>query len=172
MVTASMECILFRHGIAVERADWDGEETLRPLTPAGRKKSRKAVAGLRRLGVSPTHLFSSPLARALQTAQLARKAFGMRDEIAVKKELLPDAPPAELLVLLASLPEHACVICVGHEPHLGAAASVMAFGKATAGLSLKKAGGCSLGFDGKPRAGRGTLNWWMTPAQLRALASR
>ncbi|HEX9743064.1 MAG TPA: histidine phosphatase family protein [Nitrospiraceae bacterium] len=167
-----MECILFRHGIAVERADWDGEEALRPLTTEGKKKTRKSLAGLRRLGAGPTHLFSSPLARALQTAQLARKAFGMRDEIAVKNELLPDAPPAELLVVLASLPDNARVICVGHEPHLGAAASVMVFGKATAGLSLKKAGGCSLGFDGKPRAGRGTLNWWLTPAQLRAQAPR
>lgn len=172
MVTASMECILFRHGIAVERADWGGEEALRPLTPEGVKKTRKGLAGLRRLGVRPTHIFSSPLARALQTAQLARKAFGMRDEITVQNELLPDAPPADLLTVIASLPGDACVICVGHEPHQGTVASVMVFGKPTAGLSLKKAGGCSIRFDGKPRAGRGTLTWWMTPAQLRTLAPR
>ena len=41
-----MECILFRHGIAVERADWDGEENLRPLTPKGVDKTREAASGL------------------------------------------------------------------------------------------------------------------------------
>lgn len=167
-----MECILFRHGIAVERGDWDAEEALRPLTPEGRKKTRKALAGLRRLGVRPTHLFSSPLARALQTAQLAQEVFGMREEIQVRDELLSDAPPEVLSAVLATLPGDACAIFVGHEPHLSAAAGVMVFGKANAGLSLKKAGACSLHFDGKPRSGRGTLNWWMTPAQLRALAPR
>lgn len=167
-----MECILFRHGIAVERPDWDGEEALRPLTPEGRKKTRKALAGLRRFGVRPTHLYSSPLARARQTAQLAQEVFGMRNQVQVANELLSDAPPEELLDVLATLPPDACALLVGHEPHLGAAASVMVFGKSHGGLALKKAGGCSVGFDAKPRAGRGTLNWWLTPAQLRALAPR
>lgn len=167
-----MECILFRHGIAVERADWAGEESLRPLTAEGRKKTRKALAGLRRLGARPTHVFSSPLARALQTAQLAQEVFGMRDQVQVANALLSEAPPEESLAILAALPADACAILVGHEPHLGAAAGIMVFGKSNGNLSLKKAGGCSIGFDAKPRTGGGTLNWWLTPAQLRALAPR
>ncbi len=167
-----MECILFRHGIAVERADWDGEEPLRPLTAEGRRKTRKALTGLRRLGAKPTHVVASPLARALQTAQLAQEVFGIRAQIQVAKELLPDAPPDEMLGILAALPEEACAICVGHEPHLGAAAGVMVFGKSQGNLSLKKAGGCSIWFDARPGAGRGRLNWWLTPSQLRTLAPR
>jgi phosphohistidine phosphatase len=58
-----MECILFRHGIAVERADWDGEESLRPLTPKGAEKTREAAAGLLRLELEPGYLWTSPLAR-------------------------------------------------------------------------------------------------------------
>jgi phosphohistidine phosphatase len=167
-----MDCILFRHGIALDRQDWDGQEALRPLTPEGKKKTRKALAGLRRIGVVPTHIFSSPLARALETAQLARQTFAMRGDILIRDALLPDAPPDELLAVLAALPEDACVICVGHEPHLGAVACVMLFGKTDGGLALKKAGSCSVSFDAKPRAGRGTLNWWLTPVQLRTLASK
>ena len=167
-----MECILFRHGIAVERADWDGEEALRPLTPEGKKKTRKALAGLHRFGAKPTHLFSSPLARALQTAQLAQEVFGIQGQIQIANELLSDAPPEDLVAILGSLPVDACAVIVGHEPHLGAAASVMVFGKSNGNLSLKKAGSCSIAFDAKPRPGRGTLNWWLTPAQLRRLAGR
>lgn len=167
-----MECILFRHGIAMDRQDWDGEEALRPLTAEGRRKTRKALAGLRRQGARPTHVFSSPLARALQTAQLAQEVFGLREDIQVRDELLSDAPAEVLLAVIASLPGDACAIFVGHEPHLGAAASILVFGKSHGDLSLKKAGGCSISFEDKPRAGRGTLNWWLTPAQLRALAPR
>jgi phosphohistidine phosphatase len=166
-----MDCILFRHGIALDRQDWDGEDTLRPLTAEGGRKARKALAGLRRLGVVPTHLFSSPFARALQTAELAQEVFKL-DDIQVQDALRPDAPPDRWLAIIASLPQEACALCVGHEPHLGAAAGVMLFGRAAAGLSLKKAGSCSVSFEGRPKAGRGVLNWWLTPAQLRALASK
>jgi phosphohistidine phosphatase len=164
-----MECILFRHGIALDRRRWDGQEALRPLTPDGKKKTRRAVAGLRQLGVAPTHLFSSPLARALQTARLVQETFRFREKIRMHDALLPDAPPDKLMAMLATLPDDACAICVGHEPHLGAAASVMLFGKANGGLALKKAGSCSVRFAEKPKAGRGTLNWWLMPSQLRSL---
>jgi phosphohistidine phosphatase len=164
-----MECILFRHGIALDQKDWDGQEALRPLTPEGKRKTRKALAGLRRLGISPTHIFSSPFARALQTAKLVQETFRFREEIRMDDALLPDAPPDELMAVLATLPDDACAICVGHEPHLGSAASVMLFGKANGSLALKKAGGCSVRFAEKPKAGRGTLNWWLAPSQLRSL---
>ena len=79
------------------------------------------------------------------------------------------ASKTELMNWLATLPDDACAIFVGHEPHLGAMASVMLFGKASGGLSLKKSGGGSVSFGGKPKAGRGTLNWWLAPSQLRSL---
>ena len=77
--------------------------------------------------------------------------------------------PDKLLVLLGSLPPDACVVCVGHEPHLGEAAGVMLLGRPVSGLSLKKAGACLIAFDGTPRAGQGALHWWLTPSLLRGL---
>jgi phosphohistidine phosphatase len=70
---------------------------------------------------------------------------------------------------LASLPPDACVICVGHEPHLGDTAGSMLFGKAAAGLTLKKAGACLIRFAEGAKPGRGILEWWLTAGQLRAL---
>lgn len=164
-----MDCLLFRHGIAVDREDWDGQEAERPLTPKGEERTREAAVGLRRLGIAPTHLLSSPFARALDTAKHVRDVFRMRAEVQVCDELLPDAPPDKLFPVLASLPEDACVICVGHEPHLGLTAAWMLFGKPTPGLSLKKAGACCLRFEKAPKAGEGALRWWLTPGQLRKL---
>jgi len=167
-----MDCILFRHGIAVDREDWDGREAERPLTPKGVKKTREAAAGLRELDMQPTHLFSSPYTRALETATLIREELPKQIDVEVHEEFLPTAPPEKLLALLAKLPENACVICVGHDPHLSETAGLLVFGKATAGLSLKKAGACCIHFDGKPKAGQGQLQWWMTPSQLRSLAKQ
>ena len=164
-----MECILFRHGIAVERADWDGEENLRPLTPKGAEKTREAVAGLRRLELKPGYLWTSPLTRAFDTAKIIRQMLCPRIELHVHEVLLPEASPDKLLVLLASLPVDSTVICVGHEPHLGETAGLLLFGKPVAGLSLKKAGACCLRFRETPKAGRAELRWWMGPSQLRSL---
>lgn len=165
-----MDCLLFRHGIAVDQEDWEGEEALRPLTPKGIGKTRDAATGLRRLGLAPTHLLSSPFTRAIETARLIHETLKARLEVRVCDELLPGAPPDKLFPLLASLPDNACVVCVGHEPQLGEAAGVMLFGSPVAGLSLKKAGACCISFVKPPRAGEGLLTWWMTPALLRKLA--
>jgi len=164
-----MECILFRHGIAADHEKWDGPDSQRPLTPKGADKTRQAAAGLLHMEVTPTHLLTSPYVRARETAKLVRDALEFHPEIQVCDELLPTSPPDKLMVLLNSLPQDACVICVGHEPHLGEAAGLSVFGEPVPGLSLKKAGACCLFFEELPRAGKGILRWWLTPSQLRGL---
>lgn len=164
-----MDCILFRHGIAADREAWDGPDADRPLVPRGIEKARKAAGGLRRLEVMPDVILSSPYTRAVETAKLVQDALRFKGSIRICDELVPEAPRDKLLVLLGSLPPDACVVCVGHEPHLGETAGVMLLGRPVPGLSLKKAGACSIAFDGLPRAGQGALHWWLTPALLRDL---
>jgi len=164
-----MECILFRHGIAVERDEWDGEESLRPLTTKGADKTREAAAGLLRMELEPAYLWTSPLARAFDTAKIIRQLLCPRTELQAQEALLPEASPDKLLTLLVSLPSDATVICVGHEPNLGEIAGTFLFGKPVTGMSLKKAGACCLRFRETPRAGRAELRWWMGPSQLRSL---
>lgn len=164
-----MDCILLRHGIAVASDDWDGQDRDRPLTEEGMEKTRRALMGLARLDIVPTHLLSSPLVRAVDTANLVHEVFQARVKIQLCDELFSDAAPNKLLAVLSVFPEDSCVLCVGHEPHLGYTAGTMLFGKPTAGLSLKKAGACSIHFEGEPKSGRGVLQWWMTPGQLRRI---
>lgn len=164
-----MDCLLFRHGIAAERGAWEGPDADRPLVPRGIEKTRKAAAGLRRLDVTPDVILSSPFTRAVETAGLLKDALRFTGDLRICDELVPEAPPDKLLVLLGSLSPDAFVLCVGHEPHLGEAAGVMLLGRPVAGLSLKKAGACLIAFDGAPRAGQGALHWWLTPALLRDL---
>lgn len=167
-----MDCILFRHGIAVEPQEWDGPEARRPLTAKGSEKVREAALGLLRLNMAPTHIVSSPFLRGGQTAEILREV--LHDSLGISRwtELLPDAPPRLLFDRLVKLPEDSCVLCVGHEPHLSAAAGLMVAGGAVSGLVFKKGGACSIRFDGPVKAGEGSLRWWLMPMQLRALGER
>lgn len=164
-----MDCVLLRHGIAVERDEWQGPDGDRPLTERGVKRVAQAAAGLNRLDVLPTHVLSSPLVRAVETAKIVHSALSVRSSIEIVDELLPDAPPHRLFSILRKLPPESCVLCIGHEPHLGMTASALLSGRASASFPLKKAGACLIELSIPVKPGQGVLHWWLTPSQLRAM---
>jgi phosphohistidine phosphatase len=167
-----MNCVLVRHGIAVEREEWEGEDNERPLTERGAKRVSQVAAGLLWLEVGSTHIFSSPLVRALETADILQASLSIPSAIKRIDELLPDANPERLLTVLRDLPPECSALCVGHEPHLGLAASVMLTGKPSTAFPFKKAGACLIELPSPPKIGRGVLRWWLEPGQLRALGKK
>ena len=167
-----MDCVLMRHGIAVERDEWEGADTDRPLTERGAKRVAQVAAGLNRLGVQPTHVLSSSLIRAIETAEIVHRSLRVRSAMHLVEALLPDAPPHRLLSILHNLPPESCVLCIGHEPQLGMAASVLLSGRVSASFPLKKAGACLIELSISAKPGRGVLRWWLTPGQLRAMGKR
>lgn len=164
-----MDCVFVRHGIAVEREEWEGSEADRPLTEQGAKRVAQVAAGLNRLDVRPTHLLSSPLIRAIETAMIVHRSLRVRSAVQIVDELLPDAPPDRLLSILLNFPPESSVLCVGHEPQLGIAASVLLSGRATASFPMKKGGACLIEMPVPVKPGRGVLRWWLTPGQLRSM---
>lgn len=164
-----MDCILIRHGIAVEPEEWEGSEENRPLTEKGKKRVRQAAAGLAMLGCKPTHLLSSSFVRSYDTARLLRTLLCPSLKVETRDELGVGSSPELCLPLFRSLPAESVVICVGHEPLLGALASILLCGKSTSNFPLKKAGAGLIRFEGPLKPGQGLLRWWLQPAQLRAL---
>ncbi len=167
-----MECLLLRHGIAVEPEEWQGTEADRPLTDRGAKRVTQVAAGLRRLEVAISHLISSPLVRARETADIVRAVLHLPHKVRIAEELVPEAPPDQLLSLLRELPSDSCVLCVGHEPHLGMVASLLLSGKPSTAFPFKKAGACLIEVSSPVKPSRGTLRWWMGPSQLKALGKK
>ena len=164
-----MDCLLLRHGIAVERDEWEGLDGDRPLTEQGATRVAQVAAGLNRLDVQPTHVLSSPLIRAIETAKIVHRSLRVRSAMHLVEALLPDAPPHRLLSILHNLPPESCVLCIGHEPQLGMAASVLLSGRASAAFPMKKAGACLIELPIQLKPGRGVLRWWLTPSQLRSM---
>ena len=165
-----MKLILFRHGIAVERQEWTGKDQDRPLTGKGIKNTRRAARGLLHLGMTPTHLLSSPLLRARETAEIIEHLVRPPVTIQLCDELMPGGSRRALFAMLTALPAASVVVCVGHEPDLSITAGSLLAGKPCAGLSLKKAGACLIDLAPPIRPSHGRLHWWLTSAQLRSWA--
>jgi len=166
-----MDCLLMRHGIAIDSEEWDGAEEDRPLTKKGKARVRHAAVGLATLSYKPTHLVSSPLVRAYDTAKLVRIEVCPTLTIERRHELAAGASPQQVLSFLCALPPASTVICVGHEPLLGEVAGMLLRGRIP-GLSLKKAGAALIHLPDGPKPGRGMLHWWLQPRQLRILGKQ
>lgn len=167
-----MDCILVRHGIAVEPDKWEGEEENRPLTEKGKRRARQAAEGLAALDCKPTHLFTSPFVRAYDTARLLRAVVCPTLKVETREELEVGAKPERLVGLFRTLPSDAVVICVGHEPQLGEVVSLLLCGKALPNFPLKKAGAARVESEGMINQGQGRLCWWLQPMQLRTIGKR
>lgn len=167
-----MDCILIRHGIALEPDEWEGTEENRPLTEKGKRRVRQAAEGLAAIGCRPTHLFSSPFVRAYDTAKLFRLVVCPALKIETREELAVGAKPEQLLAFLRTLPSNSAVACVGHEPLLGELVGLLLCGKALPNFPLKKSGAAWIEIASGIHPGQGRLCWLLQPAQLRVLGKR
>jgi phosphohistidine phosphatase len=167
-----MQLLVIRHAIAEEREAFaltGQDDDLRPLTPEGRRRMRRGGRGLRRVVPKLGVLASSPLVRAVQTAEIVAEAYG---SVPVDRwtELAPGVHPGMLVERLRSLPHpEGPVAVVGHEPDLGELVSWLLSGRAPSFVEMKKGAACLLEFEGPPDPERARLLWHLAPAHLRRL---
>jgi phosphohistidine phosphatase len=166
-----VKLLVIRHGPAGDRAAWEAQgrdDSQRPLTPDGRKQVRRAAAGLAALVPSVDVLATSPLLRAVQTAEIVAGEY--RSDLVRVDALVPDSDPEETVEWLRELKAEETVALVGHEPHLGLLIGYLLTGKRSSFSDLKKAGAGLLDLSDPLRSGGGgTLEWLLTPRVLRRL---
>jgi phosphohistidine phosphatase len=166
-----MKIHIVRHAIAELREDWHDPDEQRPLTAKGRKKMARIVRGLRNLEVELTHLYSSPLLRAQQTAEIIQEGLKL-EKIAPTDLLVPEADPAQIISFLNEHDDQAALALVGHEPHVSALLAFLVTGKSAA-IALFKKGGVALLEGEKPlRAGKFLLRWLLEPNHLAELGEK
>jgi phosphohistidine phosphatase len=165
-----MHVYLVRHGIAVSSTDpASPADPERPLTPRGVEKAAEAARGIAELGIHPSLLLTSPLLRAVQTAEIFAEALGFPvTRLRRSDSLTPESKPALLFAELARVRARE-VMCFGHAPHLDHTIAAATAGKAAGFTRLKKAGVALLEFESfvPPRA---LLSWLYTPKVLRRLS--
>ena len=115
-----MDLFLIRHAIAEERAE-ELPDVERALTHKGRTRFKLVVRSLVRSGFRFDRVYHSPWLRALETAELLAP---LNDGPLVAAEGLAGPPNPEFFASLEG--EH--VACVGHEPWMSDALSLLTIG--------------------------------------------
>jgi phosphohistidine phosphatase len=171
-----MKLLVVRHAIAMGREDYQnspalpGEtaaagaknDELRPLTLEGLRKMRKGSKTLKDLVRKPDLIITSPLTRAVQTAEILLDIWS-GVAIVESDALKPGAHPDELLSWFLQHPEwtknKSLVAVIGHEPQLSHLVSWLLNGANRSLISIKKGGACLVAFDGAPRKAKGQLRF-------------
>lgn len=144
-----MLVILMRHGEAVEAETMGNAAVLgdsgRALTGKGRRQTRKVAEWLVERAKTaktkrerPGMIWTSPLVRAVQTAEIAAGFLALGDEVCVRPELSPGADIKALLTALSGYRSLKPLLLVGHEPGLSALAASLLGERRFAGF--KKSG--------------------------------
>jgi phosphohistidine phosphatase len=152
-----MRVTLIRHGEAGDDAPRD---ELRSLTLRGRGAVVRVARALRRRGGDFTVVVSSPLVRAVQTAELVAAGVGYDGRILVSEAVLPEARVSQAVALLTSLADEDSVAVVAHEPILSSlAGALLGDGRFPA---LRKGEAVRVRLPGGP-AKPGDLRWRIDP---------
>ena len=113
-----MNLYLIRHAEAIERTG-EVPDAMRYLTPEGRSLFRKTAKRMIKMGALPDCIWSSPLVRAVQTAEILAVEIGLQGPLVVSDKLAPGFGRAALRAVLSKCAEAKEVALVGHEPDLG-----------------------------------------------------
>lgn len=164
------QVFLVRHAEAedaVEAAHAGRPDKERQLTDTGKRDMRKGAAGLAGVVDGIAVILTSPLTRAVQTAELLQVAFPQA-KLKQHAYLAPGVDPAALLKSIAKLPTP--VALVGHEPDLSQWAGYLCTGTSRSVVRMKKGSVCRLDMPEPALVGEACIAWLLTLKQLGKLA--
>jgi phosphohistidine phosphatase SixA len=154
-----MELLIIRHG---EAASLPMDEAGPSLNDAGQKEVRDLATLLQHQALRPQGLWTSPLRRALETAELLQGLWDLPPQAV--DWLKPGVEPSKILKQLASLDAKSPVL-VGHLPTLGWLFSTMLWGLPPKEVSLPKASAALL--EVKSWEASGAKIKWLLHPQLK-----
>jgi phosphohistidine phosphatase SixA len=140
-----MRLIFLRHGLAEGHFSFDQERDFeRELTSDGIKRLHKTFKLFRKIEDNIDVIFSSPLARAVQTAEIFWSYYKESDlELMSDLDILDD--PLHLVEYISFLPSDGCYAFIGHDPHITKViAALLALHPEHDFMSIKKGGICIL----------------------------
>ena len=115
-----MKVHFIRHAQAVDRSTGLPDEQ-RNLTCRGRKRFRQVAACLKKMGIDPDFIITSPKVRAVQTAEILAETLRFSGEVMISADLATGPDISAFVNLLKTKSESDEIVIVGHEPGLGEA---------------------------------------------------
>jgi phosphohistidine phosphatase len=162
-----MQVIIIRHAIAGERdpAKWPGDRD-RPLTEAGERRFRRLARCYGRLIPRVDAVWSSPLKRAWQTAEILAGDAGW-PKPQVLEAMEPGKPVSGVRTFLRKQGPDTRIALVGHEPELHELLSLLLTGSRSQLLvEMKKGGLAQLSLGEGTEMSPAVLMRFLTPATV------
>jgi len=156
-----MEIYILRHGIA-EDGHAGQPDSERALTPEGKKKLRATLRTARDAGMNPTLVMTSPLRRAVQTAQIAAEVLDYKGEILRTKALAPSSSPRGVWDEVRVHKDERQILLAGHEPLFSSLAAFL-LGTPNLQTDFKKGAIVRIDVERFAAEAHGILKWMLVP---------
>lgn len=162
-----MEIYLMQHGPALPK-EQDPDEG---LSPAGEERIHASGKALKKMGVSLDVIISSPKKRSRQTAAIVAEEMGIPPEKIMETEKVKAmAPPEETINALIEYAGNKKILIAGHLPSVAETASFLLTEGSKVIVEFEMGGCCRIDVDNLPTHS-GHLRWYLTPEQLKLIAS-
>lgn len=156
-----MELYILRHGIA-EDGHPGQPDSERALTPEGKKKLRAILRVARDAGVHPSLIMTSPLKRAVQTAQIAAEVLEYKGELLRTKALIPSSTPRTAWEEVRVHKDQTQILLSGHDPLFSTLAAFL-LGYPNLQVDFKKGAIMRIDLDRFAAEPHGALKWMLVP---------
>lgn len=133
----------------------------RPLDKIGEQQSHDVGRALAFIGVTAGVVISSPLTRAVQTANLVAQEIGYEEKIVLDDALRPEATFEQFKALLNRHKDKLSIMVVGHDPSMTEFVNrMLSGGGPLAAVEMKKGGVAKVEKELRRQA---VLRWLITP---------
>ena len=163
-----MDLFILRHGDAGKRSAAFRDDSKRPLTVDGKKEIEEISKGMLVLGIEPEYIFTSPLLRSKQTAEIVYNNLKCKNQITEMDELKPEGNKLQLYKKFSTLKQDSSVIIIGHEPFLSELVGDAISGGGSR-IDLKKGGLVRIRIISLLPKIQGELRWLLTPKHLKKM---
>ena|SRR5579875_597740 len=155
-----MQVHLLRHG-AAEEGRLGLSDAERALTVDGRRKLRQVLRTAVDAEVRPTLILTSPLKRAIQTAEIAKEVLGYKNAILRTKALTPGSSVENVWDEIRVHQDEPSLMLVGHNP-LFENLTAYLLNCPSLRLDFKKGAFLRLDIESFPPQPHGVLRWLLT----------
>ncbi len=153
-----MEFYFLRHGAAISRGDWEGEDSLRPLTEEGREQVARMAGILARMIPPIDAVVTSPYLRASETAEIVARHLNLDDKVVSDERVAPGFDAGRLAKLVKHSPGANALLLVGHEPDFSSTLREL-----TGARVVLKKGGLAVVESADDTLKKATLVWLLQP---------
>lgn len=156
---------LMRHASAGMFRENPALDSKRGLVKEGKEQCMLMARMLSALKVQVDVIVSSPLKRAMQTAQFVGTELGYDAKVEVSEALLPHADFTAFQVMLGKYSGHEGLLAVGHNPILFQFLGRLITGNGGAAIRMRKGSIARVDLDHHPPR----LQWLIDPRSARAI---